>query len=208
MQNLLKKPFEVNNNWKISVDIICPYKILNFFFRNTGPKDNDCMAVDDSKLVQQYIDESPHNIFKDYMSCLKNLFSEYIMKLPLPTTCFWIQTNESSDGWKHIQNFILLDFGLNYDLPSSVFTYDIDQIRATFYGSMHSNENRLVYNFILLFFVHILLFYQISTYIPICIPEFSVLVILVTFTYHLYTRTVIYQPHTKIFIIYQLYTKL
>ncbi len=36
-------------------------------------------------------------------------------------------------------------------------------------------------------------------HIPVCIPEFSILVILLTFTYHLYTRTVIYQPHTRIF---------
>ncbi len=44
--------------------------------------------------------------------------------------------------------------------------------------------------------------------IPTCIPEFSVLVILVTFTYRMYTRTAIYQPHTRIYYIYQLYTDL
>ncbi len=84
MQNLLRKAFEVKENWKISVDVICPYKILTFSFSNTGHKDNDYMTVDDSKLVQEYVDESPHNILMDYMSCFKNVFSKYIMKLPLP----------------------------------------------------------------------------------------------------------------------------
>ncbi len=45
-------------------------------------------------------------------------------------------------------------------------------------------------------------------HIPVCIPEFSVLVILATFTYHMFTRTAIYQSQTRIYYIYQLYTNL
>ncbi len=43
--------------------------------------------------------------------------------------------------------------------------------------------------------------------ITVCIPEFSILVFC-TFTYCLYTNTVIQQPHTRIFDTYQFYTKL
>ncbi len=103
MQNLLRKAFEVKENWKISIDVICPYKILTFSFSNTGHKDNDYMTVDDSKLVQQYVDESPHKILKDYISCFKKVSSEYIMKLPLPATYCWLQMDESSTDWKHIE---------------------------------------------------------------------------------------------------------
>ncbi len=135
MQNLSRKAFEVKKLEDIG-QCNYPSKILTFFFSNTGHKDNDYMTVEDSKLVQQYVDESPHNILKDYISCFKNLFSEYVMKIPLPTTCCWLQMDESSNAWKHIQYFILLDFGLGYDLSSSVFADDIDQIGATFYGSI------------------------------------------------------------------------
>ncbi len=47
--------------------------------------------------------------------------------------------DESSNDWKHIQYFILLDFVLGYDLASSVFTVDIDQVGATFHGSMFNH---------------------------------------------------------------------
>ncbi len=66
-------------------------------------------------------------------------------------------------------------------------------------------KKRSVYDFIRLF----LFTYRSYTRFPrIPVPEFSVLVILVTFTYHMYTRTAIYQPHTRIYYIYQLYTNL
>ncbi len=55
MQNLLSKAFEVKENWKMSVDTICPYKILTFFFSITGNDDNNCMTMDDSKLVQHML---------------------------------------------------------------------------------------------------------------------------------------------------------
>ncbi len=60
-------------------------------------------------------------------------------------------------------------------------------------------KKRSLYNFIQLF----LFTYRSHTRfprIPVYIPEFSVLVILVTFTYRMYTRTAIYQPHTRIFL--------
>ncbi len=61
------------------------------------------------------------------------------MKLSLTTTCSWMQMDESSNDWKHIQYLIILDFGLGYDLLSSVFTEYIDQIVATFYGSIFNH---------------------------------------------------------------------
>ncbi len=56
-------------------------------------------------------------------------------------------------------------------------------------------QKRSVYNFKRLF----LFTYRSYTrfpHIPVWIPEFSILVIFLTFTYHVYTRTVIYQPYT------------
>ncbi len=38
MQNLSRKIFEVKENWMISVDLICQYKTLTFFFSNTGSR--------------------------------------------------------------------------------------------------------------------------------------------------------------------------
>ncbi len=38
MKNLLRKSFEVKDEWKVSVGTICPYKILTLFFSNTGQK--------------------------------------------------------------------------------------------------------------------------------------------------------------------------
>jgi len=35
-------------------------------------------------------------------------------------------------------------------------------------------------------------------HIPVCTPEFAILVIFVALTHHLYTRTIIYQLHTRI----------
>ncbi len=139
MQNLLRKAIEVKENWKISVDVICPYKILTFFFSNTGHMDNDCMTAEDSKLVEDYVDESPHHTLKEYLLRFKSVFSEHSTKLPLPTTCCWLPMDESNDEWYHMQYFILLDFGLAYDLSSDVFMDDVDQIGATFYGSVFNH---------------------------------------------------------------------
>ncbi len=50
--------------------------------------------------------------------------------------------------------------------------------------------------------------YTIFLHLPVCIPEITIIDILVTFTYHLYNRTVKYQPQTKIFEMNQFYTKL
>ncbi len=47
--------------------------------------------------------------------------------------------DESSNDWKHIYYFILLDIGLGYDLLSSVFTHDIDLIGTIFHGSMFNH---------------------------------------------------------------------
>ncbi len=68
MKNLSRKAFEVKENWKISIDVVFPYKISTFVFSNTGHKDNDYMTVEDSKLVQQYVDESLDNISR--ITCL------------------------------------------------------------------------------------------------------------------------------------------
>ncbi len=71
----------------------------------------------------------------------------------------------------------------------------------------YTAKKRLVYDFMRLFLFTYRSYTRFS-HIPVCIPEFSVLVILVTFTYHMYTRTAIYQLHTRIYHIYQLYTNL
>ncbi len=47
--------------------------------------------------------------------------------------------DESNDDWDHVQYFILLDFGLAFDLSSGVFTDNIDQVGTTFYGSMFNH---------------------------------------------------------------------
>ncbi len=75
------------------------------------------------------------------------------------------------------------------------------------FAGMAQQKKRSVYNFIQLF----LFTYRSYTRFPriqVCIPEFSILVFLLTFTYHMYTRTAIYQPHTRIYYIYHLYTDL
>ncbi len=57
------------------------------------------------------------------------------------------------------------------------------------------------------FFVAFLVIYCTYTrfpHIPVCVPKFWILVIFVTITYHLHTKTVIYQPHTRISDIYLL----
>ncbi len=77
--------------------------------------------------------------FSRIICLVKKVFSEYIMKLPLPPNCCLMQMDESSNDWKHIQYFILLDFGLGYDLSTSFFTDYIDQIGATFYGPMFNH---------------------------------------------------------------------
>ncbi len=72
--------------------------------------------------------------------------------------------------------------------------------------SRHTAKKRLVW-----FHTAFLFAYRSYTrfpHIPVCIPEFSILVIFVTFTYRFNTRTAIYQPHTRIYYIYQLYNNL
>ncbi len=64
MENLLRKAFEVKDEWKVSVNTFCPHKILTLFFSNTGHKYNDCMTPEDSKLVFEYVEESTYSNLK------------------------------------------------------------------------------------------------------------------------------------------------
>ncbi len=68
------------------------------------------------------------------------------------------------------------------------------------------NKKRSLYDFIWLFssITHV---YQIFTYTGLYTRNFKIRIFM-TFTNHLYTRTVMYQPHTKFFYTFQFYTRL
>ncbi len=97
------------------------------------------MTPEDSNLVLEYVKESTYSNLKSYFELFKAVFSEFVNKLPLPTTCCWMLVNESDDKWNHVQYFIFLDFGLTYNVLDNVFTDDIDQVGATFHGSIFNH---------------------------------------------------------------------
>ena len=47
-------------------------------------------------------------------------FPEVTKKFPLPTTCCWVPVEMAVD-LIHIQYFVLLDFGLGFDVWSDIF---------------------------------------------------------------------------------------
>ena len=109
--------------------------IITRNFSNTSHVDDDWnyTAVHD---VSKAVLGSDKVKLKEYLTRFWNTFPNIRNRLPHATSCNWVEEDYSTT-WKRYQYFVLVDFGLVYDLSSDLFnSNERKQLSATFYGSL------------------------------------------------------------------------